>query len=59
MSVDACVDAVCGLAKHQDFPDDPAITSAAPADKLLQAKINSALSEHISRIMAPNGEFVF
>jgi hypothetical protein len=55
MSVDACVDAVCGLAKHPDFQDDPAITSAALADKLLQAKINSALSEHISLIMAPNG----
>jgi cytidylate kinase len=55
MSVDACVDAVCGLAKHRDFQDDSAITSAALADKLLQAKINSALSEHISLIMAPNG----
>jgi cytidylate kinase len=55
ISVDACVDAVCGLAKHPDFQDDPAITSAALADKLLQAKINSALSEQISLVMAPNG----
>jgi hypothetical protein len=55
MSVDACVDAVCGLAKHRDFQDDRAITTAALADKLLQAKINSALSEHISIVMAPNG----
>jgi cytidylate kinase len=55
MSVDACVDAICGLAKHPDFQDDSAITSAALADKLLQAKINSVLSEHISLVMAPNG----
>ena len=55
MSVDACIDAVCGLAKHPDFQDDPAKTSAALADKLLQTKINSVLSEHISLTMAPNG----
>src|SRR6516225_4329926 len=54
LSVDDCVDAVCGLAKHPHF-QDPAKTSAALADKLLQAKINSALSEHISLTMAPNG----
>jgi osmotically-inducible protein OsmY len=55
MSVDACVKAVCQLAEHPDFQDDPAVISAALADKLLQAKINSALSEHISLAMAPNG----
>ena len=54
LSVDDCIDAVCGLAKHPDF-QDPAKTSAALADKLLQAKINSALSEHITLTMAPNG----
>src|SRR5215470_18921376 len=31
MSVDACVDTICGLAKHPDFQDAPA-TSAALAD---------------------------
>ena len=30
-------------------------TKAVLADKLLEAKINSALSEHISVTMAPNG----
>jgi cytidylate kinase len=55
MPVDACVKAVCQLAEHPDFQDDPAITSSALADKLLEAKIYSALSEHISLIMAPNG----
>jgi cytidylate kinase len=55
MSVDACVDAVCALAKHPDFQGDPAKTTAALADRLLQAKINSALSEQISLTMAPNG----
>jgi len=55
MSVDACVKTICQLAQHPDFQDDPAITSAALADKLLQAKINSALTEHISLVMAPNG----
>jgi cytidylate kinase len=55
MSVDACVKAVCGLAEHPDFQDDPAVISAALADKLLQAKINSALSEQISLALAPNG----
>jgi cytidylate kinase len=55
MPVDACVKAVCQLAQHPNFQDDPAITVAALADKLLQAKINSALSEHISLTMAPNG----
>jgi osmotically-inducible protein OsmY len=55
MPVDACVKAVCQLAQHPNFQDDPAITVAALADKLLQAKINSALSENISLTMAPNG----
>ena len=55
MPVDSCVKAVCQLAEHPNFQDDPAITVAALADKLLQAKINSALSEHISVSMAPSG----
>ena len=55
MPVDACVKAVCQLAEHPHFQDDPAIIGAAVKDKLLQAKINSALSDHISLTMAPNG----
>jgi osmotically-inducible protein OsmY len=45
----------CQFAQHPNFQDDPATTVAALADKLLQAKINSALSEHISVSMAPSG----
>jgi cytidylate kinase len=55
MPLDACVKAVCQLAEHPNFQSDPAITSSALADKLLEAKIYSALSEHISLTMAPNG----
>ena len=56
MPVDACVKAVCrARPTSTSFQDDPAITSAALADKLLQAKVKSALSEHISLAMAPNG----
>ncbi len=55
MSTDACVKAVCQLAEHPDLRDDPATINAALADKLLQAKINLALSEHISLTMAPSG----
>jgi len=55
MPIDACVKAVCQLAAHPNFQDDPAITSAALADKLLEAKINSAFAEHISVDAAPAG----
>src|SRR5216684_1960906 len=55
MPVDACVKAVCQLAEHRDFQDDPAVIGAALKDKLLQAKINSALAAHISIILSPNG----
>jgi cytidylate kinase len=55
MPVDACVKAVCQLAQHPSFQDDPAITSAALADKLLQAKIHSAFAEHISVDAAADG----
>jgi hypothetical protein len=53
MPVDACVKAVCQLAEHPNFQDDPATISAALADKLLEAKINSAFTEHISLIRLP------
>jgi cytidylate kinase len=55
MPVDACVKAVCQLAEHPNFQDDPATISAALADKLLEAKINSAFAEHISLDTAPAG----
>jgi cytidylate kinase len=55
MPIDACVKAVCQLAAHPNFQDDPAITSAALADKLLEAKIHSAFAEHISVDAAPAG----
>ena len=55
MPIDACVEAVCQLAAHLNFQDDPAITSAALADKLLEAKIHSAFAEHISITDVPNG----
>jgi osmotically-inducible protein OsmY len=55
MPVDACVKAVCQLAEHPNFQDDPATISAALADKLLEAKINSAFTEHISLDTAPAG----
>jgi BON domain len=55
MPLDACVKAICQLAERPNFRGDPAITSSALADKLLEAKIYSALSEHISLTMAPNG----
>jgi cytidylate kinase len=58
MPVDACVKAVCQLAQHPYFQEDQAVIEAALKDKLLQAKINSALTEHISRAMAPAGIMV-
>jgi cytidylate kinase len=54
VTIDRCIKAVCDLAQHQRSQDDSE-TKAALADKLLEAKINSALSEHISVTMAPNG----
>jgi hypothetical protein len=55
MPVDACVKAICQLAAHPNFQADPAITSAALADKLLEAKIRSAFAEYISVDAAPAG----
>ena len=55
MPIDGCVNAVCQLAAHPNFQDDPAITSAALADKLLEAKLHSAFAEHISVDAAPAG----
>ena len=54
LSVDACVDAVCKLAEGVRFRDTFTSRSAL-ANKLLEAKISSALVEHISVAMAPLG----
>jgi Cytidylate kinase-like family len=54
LSVDACVNAVCRLADGPRFRDTFKSRSAL-ANKLLEAKISSALVEHISVAMAPLG----
>jgi len=54
LPVDACVNAVCQLAEHPHFRD-PATTRTELADKLLEAKVNSALTEEISVGIAPTG----
>jgi osmotically-inducible protein OsmY len=54
LSVEACVTAVCELAESPRFRDTFKSRSAL-ANKLLEAKISSALVEHISVAMAPLG----
>jgi cytidylate kinase len=54
LSVDACVNAVCKLAEAPQFRDTFESRSAL-ANKLLEAKISSALVDHISVAMAPLG----
>ena len=54
LSVDACVDAVCKLAEGPQFRDTFKSRSAL-ANKLLEAKISSALVDHIGVAMAPLG----
>jgi len=54
LSVDACVNAICKLAEGTRFRDTFKSRSAL-ANKLLEAKISSALVEHISVAMAPLG----
>jgi len=55
LPVDACIAAVCQLAENPKFRTDPAAKQSVLKDKLLQAKINSALAEHISLANAPGG----
>ena len=55
LPVDACVTAVCHLAEVPTFRADPAAIKSVFTDKLLEAKINSALAEHISLTDAPSG----
>jgi cytidylate kinase len=54
LPLDACVKAVCELAEGSRFGDRVSARSAL-ADKLLEAKISSALAEKISASMAPLG----
>src|SRR5215471_9087589 len=54
LSVDACVNAICKLADGPRFRDTSRARSAL-ANKFLEAKISSALVEHISVAMAPLG----
>ncbi len=54
LPVDACVNAVCQLVEHPRF-GDRTTTRKALADKLLEAKINSALTEEIGIGVAPTG----
>jgi cytidylate kinase len=54
LPVDACVQAICQLAEHPRFRDR--VTNRKKvADKLLEAKVNSALTEEISVGLAPIG----
>jgi osmotically-inducible protein OsmY len=53
LSVDACVNAVCKLAEGRFR--DTFTSQSALSNKLLEAKISSALVEHISVAMAPLG----
>ena len=62
--VDACVRAVCELAKEQRFQDDTA-TKLALADKLLETRVRAALVEHIGSgemaaitLSAANGKII-
>lgn len=54
LPVDACVNAVCELARHRRFRD-PATVRAELADKLLEAKVDSALIDEIGIGAAPTG----
>jgi len=54
LSIEACVNAVSELAESGRFQHN-ATTRSALANKLVEAKINSALAEQISLIAAPLG----
>jgi cytidylate kinase len=54
LPVDACVKAVCQLARHSRFQDH-ATTQSALADKFLEAKISSAFGDEIGGSIAPAG----
>jgi cytidylate kinase len=54
MPIDACVKAICQLARDPRFQDD-AMVSSALADKLLETRVNAALSDEIDIGDAPAG----
>jgi cytidylate kinase len=54
LSVEACVNAICQLAEAPRFQNTSTSRSDL-ADKLLEAKISTALAEHISVAAAPLG----
>jgi cytidylate kinase len=54
LSIETCVKTVSELAKRARFQDNAAIR-ATLANKLVEAKISSALIEHISLVAAPLG----
>jgi cytidylate kinase len=54
LPVEACVNAVCQLAEHPRFRDR-VTTRTELADKLLEVKVNSALTEEIGVSIAPTG----
>jgi hypothetical protein len=54
LSVESCVKAVCQLAEGPKFQDQASARTVL-ANKLLEAKINSALIEHIDVALAPTG----
>jgi cytidylate kinase len=57
LSIEDCVKTVVDLARTPRFQDTATMRSAL-ADKLTEAKISSALAEHISPSMAPLGVLV-
>ena len=57
LSVEACVRAVCRLAEDPRF-QDRSTTGSMLSDKLLEAKVSSALEDHVSLAMAPAGIIV-
>jgi len=54
LPVDVCVNAVCQLADHPRFRDRATIRTAL-ANKFLEAKVSSALTEEIGANLAPTG----
>src|SRR5262249_31741710 len=54
LPVDTCVSAVCELARHKRFRD-PVMVRTELADKLLEARVDSALTDEISTSIAPTG----
>jgi cytidylate kinase len=54
LSIEVCVKTVSELAKNARFQDGAAIQSTL-ANKLVEARINSVLTEHISLVAAPLG----